>query len=300
MNSQKALECILNEIADGVVARAISTEECIIRMPFRDGAGDPIELSVDSDGSQATIDDVGAIAGLLFSLGQHTHETPAFRLLKALEKAHELDIDFDSGLVKVSVPESKLYEGITELTKVILTLHTVVPHIRVSPKRIKPLGATRLKSKIRRQYRDLQVLDLVEPDLQIDGLTVQGWPVDFHWSLQANGAAYDIDVITTDLRVAEPLERAQRIAAFSMDTQDRHATHSGSLRVVIETPIEDPKAVEAAGFIRQYSERLKYQVFDFNQPTERAKFFTTSVDELTGEAGTHWRRFWRASPNVVS
>ena len=109
----------------------LDSGECLVRLPFWDGEGDPIELTVSVEAGCATIDDAGSIAGMLFSLGQDDQDTQAFKLLKDLERTHGLEIDFDEGLVRVSVEESKLYDGIAEMAKVVLAMHTVVPLIAV-------------------------------------------------------------------------------------------------------------------------------------------------------------------------
>ena len=133
-------------------------------------------------------------------------------------------------------------------------------------------------------------MHLVDPDFQIDGETVQGWPVDFHWSIQSNGNKHDINVVAADLSVSDPLEKAQRIAALSMDTHSKHREGAGNLRVVMET--RDSRAKEAGQFIRRYSKELEYEVFDFSENSERTEFFRTAVDEITGQVGAPWRELW--------
>ena len=147
MDCEKTLELIRTKLGEGTHLRKFTDRECLIRLPFWDNVGDPIEISVSTDGVRATIDDAGAIAGILFSLGQHTQDTPAFKLLMNLERAHGLEVDFNEGLLKVSVPDKDLYYGVAELTKIVLALHTVTPHIRVAPRRMKSLGGKRLRFK---------------------------------------------------------------------------------------------------------------------------------------------------------
>ena len=103
--------------------------ECLVRLPFWDNEGDPIELTVAIEAGRATIDDAGSIAGLLFSLGQDDEDSSAFKLLKDLGRTHGLEIDFDEGLVRLSVEESNLYDGIAEMAKIVLAMHTVAPLI---------------------------------------------------------------------------------------------------------------------------------------------------------------------------
>ena len=154
----------------------LDSGECLVRLPFWDGEGDPVELTVAISSGQATIDDAGSVAGLLFSLGQDDQATPAFKLLDDLQRTHRFEIDFDDGLIRVSVPENHLYDGIAEMAKVVLAMHTVVPHIRVSPRRVGSYGP-RLRSKITRRYRQLKILDMVERSYPLAGATHTDWPV---------------------------------------------------------------------------------------------------------------------------
>jgi len=294
-NCESMIENIREEFTKRVLGREIAEERCLVRLPFTDHLGDPIEITISDDGAEAVIDDGGAIAGILFSLGQHTEDTPAFKLLKNLERAHGLQIDFDDGLVRITVPSAESFDGITELAKVVLTMDTAVPHIRVSPRRMRPVGGQRVKSKIRHEYDSMRITHLVEKDFHLDGATVPGWPVDFHWSIGINGESKDIHVVAADLNVLEPLEKAQKISAFSMDTRDRSG-HS-ELRVVMDTHGEDSRASEAAAFLRFHSQELGYTVFDFGQNLERSKFLSTSLEELTGTEGAAWRELWTSRPD---
>ena len=294
MNGQTLEEYIHSKLKEGTRVSVLTKDECIVRLPFWDSSGDPVQISIAADGEQATIDDTGSIAALLFSLGQHMEGTPAFRLLKQLERSRNLHMDFDEGLVNTSIPIEFLYDGIVELLKVILALDIVVPHIRVAPRRMRSSGGPRLKSRIRREYRELNILDLVDPDFQLDGETVQGWPVDFHWSIQSNGSKHDVNVVAADLSVSDPLQKAQRIAALSMDTHSKHREGAGNLRVVMETQSGDSRAKEAGEFIRRYSKELEYEVFDFSEYGERTGFLNSAVDEITGQAGSSWRDLWKS------
>ncbi len=131
MDYQQLEESIQGELSDWTKVIPLDSGECLVRLPFWDGDGDPIELTVAVELGHATIDDAGSIAGLLFSLGQDDQDAPAFRLLEDLKRTHGLEIDFDEGLVRVSVEESNLYDGIAEMTKVVLAMHTVAPLIAI-------------------------------------------------------------------------------------------------------------------------------------------------------------------------
>ena len=183
--------------------------------------------------------------------------------------------------------EPNIYDGIAEMTKVVLAMQTVVPHIRQSQRRRGSIGP-RLKTKVARQYRELEVLDLIQKSYQLDGATLSGWPIDFHWSVGSNGKSYDVDVVTADLNVAEPLEKAQRIAALSVDTREQHQPGNGWLRVVIESQDDNSQALKATDFLRYHSDELEYRVFDLRSQDESSEFYDSSVRELTTSIPESW------------
>ena len=131
MDYQQLEESIRAGFSDWTKVILLDSGECLIRLPFWDSDGDPIELTVAVELGRATIDDAGSIAGLLFSLGQDDQDAPAFKLLEDLKRTHGLEIDFDEGLVRVSVEESNLYDGVAEMAKIVLAMHTVAPLITI-------------------------------------------------------------------------------------------------------------------------------------------------------------------------
>ena len=296
MNCQTILESIRGGLSDWTRVIPLDSGECLVRLPFWDGAGDPVELTVAVEEGRATIDDAGSIAGLLFSLGQDEQRTPAFKLLEDLGRTHGLEIDFDEGLVKVSLAEGDLYDGITEMAKVVLAMHTVVPHMRVSQRRLGSFGP-RLKSRVARKYRELDILDLLERSYPLAGATVSNWPIDFHWSVGRNGNSYDVNVVTADLNVAQPLEKAQKIAALSIDTREQHQPGIGLLRVVIESQDDNAQALKAQEFLRFHSDELDYRVFDLRSQDESSEFYDSSVRELTTDIPGSWAELLSSKVN---
>ena len=278
------------------LSNPLGSGECMVRLPFWDGAGDPIELTVTVSSGRATIDDAGSVAGLLFSLGQDDQASPAFKLLDDLQRTHKFEIDFDDGLVRLSVAEDNLYDGVAEMTKVVLAMNTVVPHIRVAPRRIGSFGP-RLRSRISRRYRELKILDMVERSYPLEGATVPDWPVDFHWSVGTNGNSYAVNVVAADLAVSDPSLKAHKIAALSVDTREHHQSRDDQLRVVIESQDGNSQSREARDFLRFHSDALRYRVFDFRQRSEYADFFTLSVEELMRDSSEQWEDFMAFSQN---
>lgn len=261
-----------------------------IRTPFWDHAGDPISVTVRITNGTVDMDDGGAIAGQLFSLGQHTQDTPGFKLLSSLADAYDLELDFNTGHVRQSSKIDDFVEGMVDFTKVIITMLTASPFVRVSPRRMPALGP-RLRKRIRETYQEQKVLDLVEPDHVIQGSIVKDWSVDFRWQTGSNGSATNVFVIAADLDVREPLSKAERISALALDTQS--ARNKNNLRVVFDTHGSGSEAKTAANFITEHSGILGYEVFDFGDDVARHAFIEKSIHELLGSEGEHWRALLR-------
>lgn len=268
--------------------RSTGVNVCSVVMPFWDSLGDPIKLSVELLEDKVTIDDAGSIAGLLFSLGQHDQGTPASNLVEALQRAHGLELDFDKGLVKLSVGEADLYDGIAEMGKIVLAVHTAVPHMRISKRQSRSLGP-RLKSKIASRYSDMKLLGLVERSHHLDGATVQNWPIDFRWNVGANGRPHAVNIVTADLGVADPLVKAHKVVALSVDTRNQRGPGRDQLRVVIETRAGTTDAAAAGEFLRFHGADLLYDVFDLGQRDESLEFFETSANEIKRQRPEAWK-----------
>ncbi|MFW6102260.1 MAG: DUF1828 domain-containing protein [Chloroflexota bacterium] len=277
-------------LADGVKVRPIKDDGCLLQIPFRDSDGDPLRIVVYKAGDSIILNDAGAIAGHLFTLGQHTQDTPAFRLLRSLERAYGLELDFDNGRVTTTVLENQMSDAIMDFSKVILTMVTAIPHIRVEPHRLKPLGQ-RLKAKIKDQYKQANILDLVEHDYSLPGETVESWPIDFHWWLKRDDHIEQIYIVTVDLNVAEALQKAAKVSILALDA--RRIPPYDKLRVVLDSHGENSNAKIATSLMKNHSKKLQYNVYDFGQDEDRRTFISQSVDEITGRLGESWRDFWR-------
>ena len=269
---------------------------CAIKTPFFDNVGDPIYLALHREGESLRIEDTGAIAGHLFTLGQHALTTPAFHLLDEITKAYNLTIDFDQGTVNVIAEPEEAVERTMDMLKAIITMLTAMPFIRVSPHRVKPAGH-RLKTRIKRAYDAERILNLVQSDYHLQGMSGVPWPIDFHWWVESKpNDRREVYVVATDFNVNDPLVKANHVAALSIDAQRR--TNADSLRVVIDHSRKDSGANEAISLLRIHSDRLGFRVFDFDRPEERNMFLRQSVREITEPSGSGWRAFWleRAQP----
>jgi hypothetical protein len=290
-NCEELKELVRSQFINGIKVRALKGGKCLLQIPFYDSDGDPIRMVVHKAENSIILNDAGAIVGSLFTLGQHAQDTPSFKLLSNLEKAYGLHIGFDSGLITAKVEdEREMFDAIANFGKVIMTMLTAIPHIRVEPHRLKPLGQ-RLKAKIKDQYSQANILDLVEHDYLLSGKAVENWPIDFHWWIKENGREEQIYVVTVDLNVREPLVKAAKVTTLALDAQ--RSTDYDKLRIVIDSHGANSNATIAGSLVRQHSDKLKYSVYDFEKEDERIVFVNQSVREITSDMGEAWRDFWQ-------
>ena len=284
----------------------LKDETCAIRTPFFDNVGDPIYVAIYQDGDSIRIEDTGTIAGHLFTLGQHTLNTPAFKLLHGIAEAYGLTLDFDKGTVTTEANSDNVIERVMDLTKAIITMVTATPLIRVPPHRVKPVGQ-RLRTRIKREYKRNNILALVQDDYELRGASGIPWPIDFHWWITpdpiATGpvASDSIDishvyVVAADFNVQDPLVKANHVAALGLDTQRKGIDN---LRVVIDHSRKDAEAREAMSLIRTHSKRLGFKVFDFDTPDERGNFLRQSTTEILDKAGESWRASWLETSGIA-
>ncbi|MGD2065226.1 MAG: hypothetical protein PVI95_02135 [Dehalococcoidia bacterium] len=87
---------------------------------------------------------------------------------------------------------------------------TAIPHIRVEPHSLKPLGR-RLKSKIKTRYKEANILDLLEHDYSLSGETVESWLIDFHSWKKRDGHIEQVYIVTVDLGIIDALVKATKL-----------------------------------------------------------------------------------------
>jgi len=285
------LQYLRDWIGDRLQVTSLGTS-CLLRMPFFDSSGDPITVVVSDAPDGYVVHDGGITAGHLFSLGQHTENTLAFKLLDTLCRTYNLTLDRDQGLIKCNCSVDNLAETILELTKVVVTMTTATAHISVQSHRFRTLGA-RLKKKVRDHYARRNILEWVEPYYEIPGQTVDVWPIDFHWKIKQGDTFRDVFITTIDLNVAEPIRKVEHITALAIDAS--RIIQGNDYRVVLDKHGQNSMADVAANYLEEHGERLGYTLYDFGNDNARDRFIDQSELEVLGEAGTEWRNFWSAA-----
>lgn len=123
---------VYKTFAQSVHLSPASDDEWEFSVPYGDQHGDPLLFSIRCEGDEVTMDDGGAIAGLLFSMDQDVEGTPAFDLLASLAKRHNMLLDYDEGFVKRVCKLDEVAEALPMFTRVVLTVLTASPHVGCS------------------------------------------------------------------------------------------------------------------------------------------------------------------------
>lgn len=129
-DSRELLDKVVHRaFASSVHLTAVSDDEWEFSVPYGDQRGDPLLFSIRCQDDMVTMDDGGAIAGLLFSMDQDVEGTPAFDLLASLAKRHSMLLDYDEGFVKRVCRLDEVADVLPMFTRVVLTVLTASPHI---------------------------------------------------------------------------------------------------------------------------------------------------------------------------
>ena len=266
---------------------AVGDDRWEFMVPYGDQRGDPLWVSIVCEGQEVSLDDGGAISGLLFSLDQEDTSSPTYKLLESLARHYGLAIDHDLGVVRKSCPLDRLDETLPSFLRPILTVLTVAPHLEEKPRRRGSLGR-RLKSRVRESCEKIDVFNRVSSTGYLQGNHMNRWPIDLSWQLVSVESPHSIFVLAPDLHTQDPIQKAQRVATLALDTRTGRSNHD--LRVVIDT--EDlvlDEAFVAAEIIKEYRQELSYGVFDYSDETEWKSFLDQASSELLSEPAKEWR-----------
>jgi len=73
----------------------IDSDSYAISLPYRNYDGDLIEIGINIKDGQCEVNDLGNIAGLLFSLDQHGFSTPAHRFVQSITSDFNVKMDYN-------------------------------------------------------------------------------------------------------------------------------------------------------------------------------------------------------------
>ena len=98
-------------------------------VPGGDQHGEPLWFSATLRGNSVTIDDGGAVAGLLFALEQDEEGAPAYELLTSLAQRYDLHVNYDNGVLQKTCSPEKVCDELSAFTRIVLAVLTAAPHL---------------------------------------------------------------------------------------------------------------------------------------------------------------------------
>lgn len=254
-----------------------------VRTPLFDLDGEAIEIALEEVGGRLVADDGGRVAGLLFELDQHHTESAGYKVVDGMARAYGMHMDFEEGFIRLPLEDESAGQGAWMMAQFIAALCQTVPHMRLERKERATLGP-RLRRRVRRTMRELNVLSLVEQRHEVPGMRKESWVIDFFYRPVSRlvGEPYDVVINTVDLDVVDPIPKAEHVLTLAIDVKQRNP--ASAIRILYDTHSRNSDAEEAAALIRGYGEDLKYETFDYRNSDESGRFSSLLEQELYDES----------------
>ena len=248
----------------------------IVKLPFSNFMGEPIEVYIGSDKGHIILEDLGQTAGCLFSTNQYTETAEGHRLLKNIVNTHRVTMDYNRGVLRKELTEESNIAEFYDFAKILVAVNAVVPEFRHPRKALR--RRPRLASRLVKDVEQLKLPMLVQKHAEIQGRKAT-WIVEFKYSIVGNGAASDIFVSCADLSLKKPIDEAAYVLAMAMDIQDIPSDNK-QLRVVYNLNGGSPESLQASELISENQERFRYSAFNYSDINDRNRWTDITRQEL--------------------
>ncbi len=263
----------IKELVDKLNSAILNDVEgmSVITTPFTDNDNEPIEIGLVNQNGSIQLNDLGRISGLLFGLGQHSVNSPAFLLVKNLADIYNITIDYDCGVLSRSINDTKDYEALMDFIKVVLSVHVAAPEVKQYRK---TFSRSTLVHKISREFFQMQLPNL-ETQIDILGQN-EMWSIAVKYVKPVGKESVDVFVAVADLSIKEPKQKASNILAMSVDLLEKIPNRE--LRVVYEVDGigQIPEVQRAKNLIDSHQRDFKYRAFNFADVEQKAELLTLS------------------------
>ncbi len=247
-------------------------------LPFNDYLGDPIEVFLAFTDGQVVVDDLGRSAGVLFSTGQHSSESPAHHLMRNLSDAYKINMDYNTGLLSQEIKFNEIRNRINDFIKVLISIQTVVPELQ--RRRRGPTGRTRLSSLIGRDIQQLKLPVHVQRQVEVEGRR-DSWLVDYKYARKMGAKYEDVLIFTTELNIKEPRKQAEHALALAIDILA--IEDSRKLKVVysLNGNGESSSTYRAAMLIDDSQGLVGYKAYNYADLEHRSQLMASTIQDLT-------------------
>lgn len=279
MNREELHSYVSSAIVDGVKVLAVD-DGFLIQLPFVNCQGDFVEIGViPRDDGIVLMDDIGYISGLLFELGEHGEESLGHLLTKRLINSYEFCMSYDEGVISKPITLAAEVEQVLDFIKVVISIETVLPFIGKPRKKVE--GRKRLSARIGREISQLRLPMRVEKPARVEGKH-EVWDIDYKYTRKDD--SFDVLILTANLGLKEPKEKAAHIITLASDVLDaslRNHLHR-ELRVVYSVNGNESEAIRrAANLIDDYQTRIGYRAFNYSDPKDKSSFTSLTIQDLS-------------------
>lgn len=276
MLKEDLFNSIVSSYCNQLKLEQIDSDSYAISLPYRNYDGDLIEIGINIKDGQREVNDLGNIAGLLFSLDQHGFSTPAHRFVQSITNDFNIKMDYNEGILRQKLLQDNIDE-INEFIKVIITLNSSIPYLRVQKKHGK--RRQRLAIKLGKEIKQLTMPMHVDRQVLIHGSYLD-WNVEYRYFKERINGGLGTLIKTADLLYKEPQEKASTIISLATDIQSTRKPYD--LRIVYE--LDDvgfrSQSYKAAQFIEDHKEHLKYRTFNYSDEKQRLELHELVNKEL--------------------
>jgi len=279
MNREELHSYVSSAIVDGVKVLAVD-DGFLIQLPVVNCQGDFVEIGViPRDDGIVLMDDIGYISGLLFELGEHGEESLGHLLTKRLINSYEFCMSYDEGVISKPITLAAEVEQVLDFIKVVISIETVLPFIGKPRKKVE--GRKRLSARIGREISQLRLPMRVEKPARVEGKH-EVWDIDYKYTRKDD--SFDVLILTANLGLKEPKEKAAHIITLASDVLDaslRNHLHR-ELRVVYSVNGNESEAIRrAANLIDDYQTRIGYRAFNYSDPKDKSSFTSLTIQDLS-------------------
>lgn len=248
-----------------------------VSLPITDYLNSPLEAMVSVDNGQITIDDMGHTAGLLFELSQHGESSPGFQLVKRLTSINKVKIDYNEGILATVGTIDDIKTPLLNFFKTIISLQNVLPEIKTRKREL--YGHRSLRARLSRDITQLKMVIAVQMKTEVDG-KYEKWPVDYRYIRGENGQKTEILIVTANLALRDPRQKAEHILTLANDVLD--TKEKRALRVVYDTDgsRRSQTTSRAVDLIENYQDRIGYKAYNYSNRDERAEIAALTTQDL--------------------
>jgi hypothetical protein len=252
----------------------------IMQLPFTNYKGEPIEIeAITKDDGSIVLDDLGVVAGFLFELNEYTEGALGHLLIRSLADFYGFTMHYDEGIISGQVSATEEVGKLLDFMKVITSVETVLPFISRPHK--KKEGRRRLSAVLGKDIAQLHLPLRVEKQAKVEGKH-ETWDVNYKYVREKDNT--DVLILTADLGLSDPKERAAHVVTLASDLLDKEVRASlrRELRVVYSSNGNGSTPTKrAANIIDDYQSRVGYRAFNYADVRDKSLFTNLTIRDLS-------------------